>query len=67
MNKPHTKVKVLRLPKCAICGQDAKYDAASFDGRWGFFCQAHWEEYTPMKLGLGLGQELVQAQPEDVK
>ena len=53
------EVKMYRLPKCALCDKKAGYDAASHDGRWGYFCQQHWEEYTPQRLGLGLGQRLV--------
>jgi hypothetical protein len=55
----HTEVKVAEFPICDICGKEAHYDAKSFDGRWGNFCDADWAVYTNKKLGLGLGQKLV--------
>lgn len=55
----HTEVKMRKLPQCALCEKKAGYDAVSHDGRWGYFCQSHWEECTDQRLGLGLGQRLV--------
>lgn len=54
-----TFVKVLELPKCDICGETAKYDAASLDGRWGYFCKEHFDSHTRGMLGTGYGQELI--------
>lgn len=55
------KTTVWTLPDCNYpgCGEKARYDAASWDGRWGFWCERHWRTMTPQRLGLGLGQELV--------
>jgi len=55
----YTFVRVPELPKCDICGEPAHYDAASLDGRWGYFCQQHFNSHTRGKLGLGVGQKLI--------
>lgn len=56
--KPHTEARVLSLPQCDFCTKSGTYDARTFDGRWAFMCQAHFEEHG-IGLGLGKGQRLV--------
>jgi hypothetical protein len=63
----NTKARVYTLPKCNICQKEAKYDAASFTGQWGYFCKYHFFTHTPGKLGLGVGQELILAQDPNKK
>lgn len=65
-NRPtaSTEVKMTTMPDCNICTKEgmkteAKYDAKSLYGWWAYFCQDHWERYTPQKLGTGYGQRLV--------
>jgi hypothetical protein len=54
-----TQVLVAKLPKCDFCDQLAKYDAASRQGLWGYFCPVHFHQYTDGVLGRGRGQELI--------
>lgn len=48
------------VPRCDFCLSNAKYDAASFTGPWGYFCEVHFASLGNGKLGVGYGQEIVQ-------
>lgn len=55
-------VKMHRIPNCNFCSEKAKYDFKTKMGPWAYGCQGHFEEYRAYKLlGLGKGQELIQA------
>jgi len=56
--KPHTEVKVPRLPKCDFCGKQAQYDGKTHMGPWAYMCSMHFRMYG-IGLGLGRGQKLV--------
>jgi len=54
------RVTVQTLPTCDApgCNQQARYDAKSRYGPWGYFCPDHWRTETNQQLGTGFGQYL---------
>ncbi len=52
------------IPQCDFCASDARYDAASSMGPWGYFCEKHFAVLGNGKLGVGYGQEIVQRKGE---
>jgi hypothetical protein len=47
-------------PNCDLCGSPARYDAKTAAGPWAYMClECHKRNAATMKLGTGLGQELV--------
>lgn len=49
------------VPRCDFCVREARYDAASITGAWGYFCETHFASLGNGKLGVGYGQEIVQS------
>jgi hypothetical protein len=56
--KDMTETRVVEIPKCDICGEDAEYDGKTVMGPWSFMCQADFE-FFGVGLGTGRGQRLV--------
>ena len=56
--KNKTEVKMIEIPKCDICGEDAEYDGKTTMGPWSFMCQDDFECFG-VGLGTGLGQRIV--------
>ena len=59
----HTKVEIHHKVDCDMCKtlgvkKEAKYDAKTTNGQWGYLCQDHFDSMG-IGLGLGKGQELV--------
>jgi len=55
----HKAVEVFILPKCDLCGKEAKYDVLiPRIGKWGNLCQICFDD-EKCSLGLGKGQELI--------
>lgn len=52
-----TSVKVEKLPACDLCGEEAKYDAATIMGAWANMCESHFQQLG-IGLGTGRGQKL---------
>jgi hypothetical protein len=50
------------IPNCDFCESIAEYDAkVSPRGLvWAYFCEEHFASESNQKLGLGLGQRIVQ-------
>jgi len=58
--KPHTEVKVIKLPECDYCGRtfNEMYDAKTIYGYWANLCPYHFGVFGT-GLGLGKGQKLI--------
>jgi hypothetical protein len=62
---PATWVKVIELPQCDICKERiGAYDGKTTYGPWAYMCEECFEE-VGLGLGLGVGQKLILAGPED--
>ena len=52
------------IPNCDFCENIAEYDAKVRDqvqtNCWAYFCEDHFASKSHQKLGLGLGQRIVQ-------
>ena len=49
------------IPNCDFCENIAEYDAkVKNHSAWAYFCQEHFVIHSQQKLGLGLGQRIVQ-------
>jgi hypothetical protein len=53
-------VQVRELPKCNVpgCSSDARFDAKTVIGQWGYLCEKHFNQLGA-GIGIGLGQALV--------
>jgi len=49
---------VTEAQTCDICGKEAKYDAKTKAGPWGYLCEGCFKVHG-VGLGLGKGQRLV--------
>ena len=56
--KKNYEVEMEKAPKCDICGAEAKYDAKTTTGQWGYLCPNCFMMYG-VGLGLGKGQKIV--------
>jgi glutaredoxin len=57
-------VEVVTLPGCDFCHAPARYDTKTTQGPWAYACGACYERHGVGRLGLGLGQMLVQVHVE---
>lgn len=61
--KDMTEARVVEIPKCNICGEDAVYDGKTVMGPWSYMCQDDFE-FFGVGLGTGRGQRLVLVENE---
>jgi len=52
-----TRVFVSTFPPCDVCGEEAHYDAKTWEGSWMKLCDEHFRELG-IGLGAGRGQKL---------
>ena len=59
-------VAMSRLPACDLCGALASWDAPMRKGPWAYMCTPCHDRHAlyPGKTGIGIGQRLVEAEPE---
>lgn len=62
--KDKTEAKVVKMPKCDICGGVAAYDGKTTMGPWANMCEEDFK-WHGVGLGTGRGQRLVLVSDEN--